>query len=55
MANIDTNDRHDEFYVIKRHALQTGRVQRTKVMLVAAGLASFGIVAVAAAMMTTLL
>ena len=39
----------------RQQARTTGYVQHAQVMLMAAGIAAFGIVAVAAAMMTTLL
>ena len=39
----------------RRHARETGYVQRAQIMLLAAGIAAFGIVAVAASVMTTLL
>ena len=55
MAHIDTHDQHDDLHAVRRVARQTGHVQRAQAMLLAAGLAAFGIVAVAAAMMTTLL
>jgi hypothetical protein len=53
MANLDTHDRHD-MQDVRRMARHSGHVQRAQSMLVAAGIAAFGIVAVAAAMMTTL-
>lgn len=52
MANLDTHD--SGLKLVRRRARQSIHVQRAHTMLLAAGLASFGIVAVAAAMMTTL-
>ena len=53
MAHIDSND--DDLTALRQQARQAGYVQHAQVMLMAAGIAAFGIVAVAAAMMTTLL
>ena len=53
MAHIEA-DELNQLQVARRLARSSRHVQRAQVMLLAAGLASFGIVAVAAAMMTTL-
>jgi hypothetical protein len=53
MAHIDSNDHGLE--MARRQARQSGYVQHVQVMLMAAGIAAFGIVAVAATVMTTLL
>ena len=55
MAHIDSNELDDGLATARQNARQTGYVQRVQVMLMAAGIAAFGIVAVAATMMTTLL
>jgi hypothetical protein len=52
VANLDTHE--TGLKLVRRRVRQAGHVHHAQVMLVAAGLASFGIVAVAAAMMTTL-
>ena len=44
-----------EIKAARRKARLTGHVQNAQLMLVAAGIAAFGIVAVAAAMLTTVL
>ncbi len=54
MAHLYTHNQADDYYDVKRLARQSGHVQRAQTMLLAAGMAAFGIVAVAAAMMTTL-
>ncbi|UJW85130.1 hypothetical protein [Devosia sp. SL43] len=54
MANLDTHDQRD-ISDIKRRARTAGHVQRAQSMALAATIAAFGIVAIAAAMMTTLL
>lgn len=54
MAHIAA-DNTSELQAIRRHARLGGHVQRAQVMLVAAGMTAFGIVAVAAVMMATLL
>lgn len=54
MAHIDSNDRVDMLAAARRRARASGYVQRAQTMAMAAGIAAFGIVAVAAAMMTTL-
>lgn len=53
MAHIDSND--DSLAMARQHARQAGYVHRAQVMLMAAGIAAFSIVAVAATVMTTLL
>ena len=53
MAHIDSND--ESLAALRQQARQAGYVQQAQVMLIAAGIAAFGIVAVAAAVMTTLL
>jgi hypothetical protein len=55
MAHIESDEADDTLAMARQHARQSGHVQRAQVMLVAAGMTAFGIVAVAAAMMTTLL
>ena len=55
MANLDTHDRDSMLERARQSARQAGHIHHAQVMLVAAGLAAFGIVAVAATMMTTLL
>jgi hypothetical protein len=55
MAHIDTHDGGEGLETARRSARQAGSVQHVQFMLMAAGLAAFGIVAVAAAMVTTLL
>ncbi len=54
MANLDTEQTFSVLQA-RRRARFFGHVQRAQVMLAAAGLAGFGIIAVAAAMMGTLL
>ena len=54
MAHMDAHDQHG-LQDVRRMARHAGHVQRAQVMLLAAGITAFGIVAVAAAMMTTLL
>jgi hypothetical protein len=54
MAHLDAHDQHG-LQDVRRMARHAGHVQRAQVMLLAAGITAFGIVAVAAAMMTTLL
>lgn len=53
MAHIDSND--PSLASARRQARHSGYVQHAQVMLMAAGIAAFGIVAVAATVMTTLL
>ena len=55
MASIDSDEAEHMLAAARQHARASGYVQRAQVMLMAAGIAAFGIVAVAAAMMTTLL
>lgn len=55
MAHLDTHEHQTELQAVRQMARQSGHVQRAQSMLLAAGIAAFGIVAVAAAMMTTLL
>lgn len=52
MTHIDSDE---ALMAARQQARTTGYVQRAQVMLMAAGIAAFGIVAVAATMMTTLL
>ena len=54
MANLDTEQMFSVSEA-RRHARFFAHLHRTQVMLVASGLAAFGIIAVAAAMMGTLL
>ena len=54
MANMDTDD-EGGIEMARRQARRTGHVQNAQAMLMAAGLAAFGIVAVASAMLTTIL
>lgn len=54
MAHIESNDGDGGLIAARRHARVAGHIQHAQIMLVAAGIAAFGIVAVAAAMMTTL-
>jgi hypothetical protein len=54
MAHIDGDD-GIEILLARQHAQAAGYVVRAKLMLLAAGIAAFGIVAVAATMVTTLL
>lgn len=55
MAHIDSSDGDDGLNQARHNARQAGYLQNAQIMLVAAGLAAFGIVAVAATMITTLL
>lgn len=55
MAHIDGNEDHGDLASARRQARLAGHVQNAQMMLMAAGLAAFAIVAVAAAMMATLL
>ena len=54
MAHIDA-DETDGIEVARRNARLTGYVQNAQLMLVAAGIAAFCIVAVATAMLATIL
>ncbi|WP_156458276.1 hypothetical protein [Devosia epidermidihirudinis] len=51
MAHLDTHDTQDILVAARREARRSGHVQNAQIMLVAAGLAAFGIVAVAGAML----
>lgn len=53
MAHIDSDD--NGLAEARQRARQAGYVQHAQVMLMAAGIAAFSIVAVAATLMTTLL
>jgi hypothetical protein len=55
MAHIDSDEAERGLMAARQQARASGYVQRAQVMLMAAGIAAFGIVAVAATMMTTLL
>lgn len=55
MVHIDSNEAESVLTAARQQARATGYMQRVQVMLMAAGIAAFGIVAVAATMMTTLL
>jgi hypothetical protein len=55
MAHIESSDSDDGLVQARHNARQAGYLQNAQIMLVAAGLAAFGIVAVAATMITTLL
>lgn len=55
MVHIDSDEAEIGLMAARQHARASGYVQRAQFMLVAAGIAAFGIVAVAATMMTTLL
>jgi len=55
MVHIDSDEAEGSLMEARQHARAAGYVQRAQVMLMAAGIAAFGIVAVAATMMTTLL
>ena len=55
MAHIDTHDGGEALETARHSARQAGYVHHVQLMLMAAGLAAFAIVAVAAAMVTTLL
>lgn len=55
MTHLDTHESARVLSTARRRARQAGYVQHVQLMLLAAGLAAFGIVAVAAAMMSTLL
>lgn len=54
MANIDT-DEDGGIEAARQHARFAGHVQNAQTMLIAAGIAAFGIVAVATAMLATIL
>jgi hypothetical protein len=55
MVHIDGDEAETALASARQHARASGYVQRAQLMLMAAGIAAFGIVAVAGAMMTTLL
>jgi hypothetical protein len=55
MAHLDMHESGTAIEAARQQARHTGHVHQAQIMLVAAGLAAFGIVAVAAAMMSTLL
>jgi hypothetical protein len=55
MAHIDVDNPIGTVEAARSRARVADHVQRAQLMLVVAGLAAFGIVAVAATMMTTLL
>ena len=55
MAHLDMHESGSRIETVRRRARATGYVHHAQIMLLAAGLAAFGIVAVAAAMMSTLL
>jgi hypothetical protein len=55
MTHLHAEDRQFDLKTMRRQARAAGHVQRAQLMLLAAGLAAFGIVAVAGTMMTTLL
>jgi len=54
MAHIDSDDSNGGLMAARRNARTSGYIQHAQLMLMAAGIAAFGIVGVAAAMMTTL-
>lgn len=54
MAHIDM-DEDGTIETVRQRARVSGHVHNTQVMLVAAGIAAFSIVAVASAMLTTIL
>ena len=54
MAHIDSDETGD-IAAARHHARLTGHVQNAQMMLMAAGIAAFSIVAVATAMLTTIL
>ena len=55
MVHIEGDEAESVLAAARHQARATGYMQRVQVMLMAAGIAAFGIVAVAATMMTTLL
>ena len=55
MAHLDMQETDDGIEIARQQARTTGYVHHAQIMLIAAGLAAFGIVAVAAAMLSTLL
>lgn len=54
MAHFESDDTQTMLASARQQARTAGHVQRAQVMLLAAGIAAFGIVAVAATMMSTL-
>lgn len=54
MAHIEGDQLDEGLALARRQARRSGYVQHAQLMLVAAGISAVGIVAVAAAMMTTL-
>ena len=55
MAHLDMQETGDGIETARQQARATSYVHHAQIMLIAAGLAAFGIVAVAAAMLSTLL
>ena len=55
MANIEIEDGAGDVKAVRSKARVAGHVQRAQMMVLVAGLTAFGIVAVAGAMMMTLL
>lgn len=55
MVHIDSDEADNSLMAARQQARAAGYVQRAQLMLMAAGIAAFGIVAVAASVMTTLL
>lgn len=55
MAHLDMHNGGESLEAARHSARQAGYVHHVQLMLLAAGLAAFGIVGVAAAMVTTLL
>lgn len=55
MVDINNSQAETMLAAARQQARASGHVQRAQAMLIAAGIAAFGIVAVAATMMTTLL
>jgi len=54
MAHIGSDEAGGPMTAVRRQARMFGYVRQAQLMLMAAGIAAFGIVAVAAAMLTTL-
>jgi len=55
MAYIGSDEAGGPMAAVRQQARMLGYIRRAQVMLIAAGITAFGIVAVAAAMLTTLL
>lgn len=55
MANIDFRDIGNDIDAMRRRARHAGHVRRAQAMLVAAGLATCGVVAVAAVLLTNVI